>query len=173
MIRTERLVLRGWRPEDREPFAELNADPEVMRYLLGPLTREKSDALADQIERHHAERGFGAWAVEVPGEAPFVGFVGLAVPAFRTDAVEIGWRLARRCWGRGFATEAAKAALANGFDGLGLDEIVAFTVPTNVRSRAVMERIGMTRDPADDFEHPAVPEGHPHRTHVLYRIRRA
>jgi RimJ/RimL family protein N-acetyltransferase len=172
---TPRLLLRPWRPSDRAPFAALNADPRVVEYLPGPLSREQSHAIVDRIEAHFAARGFGFWAVEIPGVAPFAGFVGLSVPRFEahfTPCVEIGWRLAAEHWGHGYATEGARAALAFGFDALGLDEVVSFTVPDNRRSRAVMERAGMTHDPADDFDHPALPEGDPLRRHVLYRLRR-
>lgn len=171
-LRTERLLLRRWRDDDRAPFAALNADPRVTEFLPAPLSRADSDALVDRIEAHFAARGFGLWAVEVPGEIPFAGFVGLAVPAFEaafTPCVEVGWRLAAACWGHGYASEGARAALAFGFAQLALAEIVSFTVPANVRSRRVMERLGMTRDPADDFDHPALPDGHPLRRHVLYR----
>ena len=174
-LRTARLLLRRWRDEDRAPFAALNADPLVTEFLPGPLSRARSDALADRIAAHFAAHGFGLWAIEVPGQVPFAGFVGLAVPAFEaafTPCVEVGWRLASACWGRGYATEGARAALAFGFARLGLAEIVSFTVPANVRSRRVMERLGMTHDPADDFDHPALPEGHPLRRHVLYRATR-
>lgn len=171
-LRTERLLLRRWRDDDRAPFAALNADPRVTEFLPAPLSRADSDALVDRIEAHFAAHGFGLWAVEVPGEIPFAGFVGLAVPAFEaafTPCVEVGWRLAAACWGHGYASEGARAALAFGFAQLALAEIVSFTVPANVRSRRVMERLGMTRDPADDFDHPALPDGHPLRRHVLYR----
>jgi len=173
-LQTPRLLLRPWLPADLEPFARLNADPRVMEHLPGALSREQSDALAGRIAAHFTERGFGLWALEVPGVARFVGFVGLSVPRFETaftPCVEVGWRLAAEHWGRGYATEAARAALAFGFDGLGLTEIVSFTVPANLRSRAVMERIGMTRDPGEDFEHPSLPPSHPLRRHVLYRLR--
>lgn len=176
MLRTERLVLRPWTAADRGPFAALNADPEVMRYFMATLTREESDAVAQRVQDAFAEQGFGFWAVEVPGVTPFGGFVGLNRPRFSahfTPCVEVGWRLGRRFWGRGYATEAARAALAYGFDELALDEIVAFAVEGNARSRAVMERLGMTHDPADDFDHPGVPAGHPLARHVLYRIGRA
>jgi RimJ/RimL family protein N-acetyltransferase len=175
-IQTLRLRLRLWRDEDLPAFAALNADPKVMEFLSRPLDRGASDALAARIRDHFARRDFGLWAVEVPGVADFIGFVGLSVPAFEaplTPCVEVGWRLAHEHWGQGYATEAAGAALAFGFRHLGLEEIVSFTVPANRRSRGVMERIGMTRTPADDFDHPALPEGHPLRRHVLYRaIRR-
>ena len=143
-----------------------------MAWLGGPLDRPASDALADRIEEHFESRGYGLWVVEVPDGSPFVGFVGLAVadfPAEFTPAVEVGWRLAEAYWGRGYATEAATAALAFGFSTLGLDEIVSFAAVGNVRSRRVMERIGLRRDPADDFEHPRVAVGDPLRPHVLYR----
>jgi RimJ/RimL family protein N-acetyltransferase len=173
-LHTPRLLLRTWLPADLEPFARLNADPRVMEHLPGVLSREQSDALAARIAAHFAEKGFGLWALEVPGVAPFVGFVGLSVPRFEaafTPCVEVGWRLGAEHWGRGYASEAARAALMFGFDRLGLREIVSFTVPANQRSRAVMERIGMTRDPSEDFEHPSLPPSHPLRLHVLYRIR--
>lgn len=173
-IRTERLLLRAWREEDLPAFAALNADPEVMEFLPKLLTRAESDAMAARIRDHFARRGFGFWGVEVPGVADFVGFVGLAVPSFEahfTPCVEIGWRLARAHWGQGYATEAARGALGFGFRELGLAEVVAFTVPANRRSRAVMERLGMARSSEDDFEHPALPDGHPLRPHVLYRAR--
>jgi RimJ/RimL family protein N-acetyltransferase len=173
-IRTPRLLLRRWREDDREPFAALNADPVVLEFLARALTRAESDGFADNIEAHFARHGFGLWAVEAAGVAPFIGYVGLVVPRFEahfTPCVEIGWRLAYAYWGRGYATEAAAAALAFGFEAAGLDEIVSFTVPENVRSRSVMEKIGMARDPRDDFDHPNLPEGHRLRRHVLYRLR--
>jgi RimJ/RimL family protein N-acetyltransferase len=174
-LRTERLHLRRWGPGDREPFAVLNADPRVTEHLPGPLSREESDAFLERIEAHFVEHGFGLWAVEVEGLARCAGFVGLAVPRFEahfTPCVEIGWRLAAEHWGRGYATEGARAALAFGFDVLGLDEIVSFTVPRNARSIRVMQKIGMQRDAKDDFDHPSLPAGHPLQRHVLYRIAR-
>jgi RimJ/RimL family protein N-acetyltransferase len=172
-IPTDRLLLRGWRDADRAPFAALNADPRVMEYFAsGALSRRESDALADRIEAHFVARGFGLWAIDVPGVAAFAGFCGLAVPSFTahfTPCVEIGWRLAPECWGRGYATEAARAVLAHAFGPLGLHQVVSFTTASNLRSQRVMQRIGMTRDPADDFDHPGVAEGHPLRRHVLYR----
>jgi RimJ/RimL family protein N-acetyltransferase len=172
-LRTDRLLLRRWRASDRESFARINADPIAMQHFVAPLTRAQSDAFAERIERHFEEHGFGPWAVEVSGVAPFIGYVGLLLltyPAHFTPAVEVGWRLDRAFWGRGYASEAALAAIADGFGRLGLREIVSVTAPANVRSIKVMERIGMTRDPKDDFEHPNVPEGHRLRHHVLYRI---
>jgi RimJ/RimL family protein N-acetyltransferase len=174
-LRTERLLLRRWVAADRDPFAQLNADPRVMEFFPSTYSREHSDAIVDRIEAHFAERGFGLWAVEIPCAVPFAGFVGLSTPRFDahfTPCVEIGWRLALAYWGRGYATEGARAALAFGFQALNLDEIISFTVPRNIRSRRVMEKIGMTHNAADDFDHPAVPEGHSLRRHVLYRIAR-
>jgi RimJ/RimL family protein N-acetyltransferase len=174
-LRTKRLLLRRWRHDDLGPFAELNADPEVMRLFKSTLDRSASDLLVETIEREFEERAFGLWAVEVFDEAPFIGFVGLHHAVFAapfTPAVEIGWRLARTYWGHGYATEGARAALAFGFERLSLPEIVSLTTPANTRSRAVMERLGMTRDPDDDFDHQSFPEGHPLRRHVLYRLRR-
>ena len=175
-MRTERLILRRWREEDREPFAALNADPLVMEFFPEPLDRALSDELIDRIEADFVRLGFGLWAVEVAGVAPFIGFVGLSEPTFTshfTPAVEVGWRLDRAFWGHGYATEAADASVAFGFGVLELEEIVSFTVPENRRSRRVMERLGMTNDAADDFDHPRVPVGHRCRRHVLYRLTRA
>lgn len=172
-ITTRRLVLRRWRDADRVPFAALNADPEVTRYLRKPLTREESDAFVDRIERTFETRGLGVWAVEVADTAEFIGFTGLWPTRFDahfTPAIEVGWRLARSAWGHGYATEAAMASVRFGFDHLGLDEIVSFTAEINTRSIAVMRRIGMVRDPADDFDHPDIPPESPLRRHVLYRI---
>lgn len=170
---TPRLRLRRWLEADREPFAALNADPAVMEHFPAMLSRGESDALADSIEAGFERDGFGLWAVEVLGSGDFVGFTGLAVPGFEahfTPAVEVGWRLARSAWGHGYATEAGRAALAFGFERAGLGEIVSLTAVGNARSRAVMERLGMTRDPADDFDHPKLAEGDPLRRHVLYRL---
>jgi RimJ/RimL family protein N-acetyltransferase len=175
-IETERLVLRAWREPDLAPFAALNADPLVMEHFPGVLSRAESDASAARITDHFARHGFGPWAVEVAGVAPFAGFVGLSIPSFEaafTPCVEIGWRLAREHWGRGYAPEAARAALRFGFERLSLDEIVSFTVPANLKSRRVMEKIGMSHDPRDDFDHPSIAPGHPLRRHVLYRIGKA
>ena len=172
---TERLLLRRWRDEDRGPFAALNADPAVMEHFPSPMTRAESDAFVDRIIAQHDEHGWGLWAVEVQATGRFIGFTGLAVPRFEahfTPAVEVGWRLARDAWGSGYASEAARAAVAFGFDELGLEQIVSFTAVGNLRSRAVMVRIGMTHDPAEDFDHPALPEGHALRRHVLYRLPR-
>jgi len=172
-IRTERLLLRGWRAEDRAPFAEIGADAEAMRHYPSILTRAESDACMERYEREWAREGFGKWAVEIPGVAAFAGSVGLATLSFEasfTPCVEIGWRLAREHWGRGYATEAARAAIEDGFTRARLDEIVAFTVPANTRSIRVMERLGMKF--AGEFDHPVIAAGHPLRRHVLYRLDR-
>jgi len=171
-LRTERLLLRRWRPEDREPFAAMNADPEVMERLPTLLDRAQSDALAGRADASFDDHGYGLWAVEVPGVAPFIGFVGLALqtfPAHFTPAVEVGWRLARAHWDHGYATEAARASVADGFTRAGLDEIVSMTSRGHDRSRHVMEKLGLHCDPADDFAHPNL-AGHPLEQHVLYRI---
>lgn len=175
-LRTPRLRLRGLRADDLAPFAAMNADPRVMEHLPAPLSRLESDELAARVAAGFAVHGFGLWAVETIGEreAPFIGLTGLDRPSFDAPfgpCVEVAWRLAAEHWGRGYATEAARAALRFGFEELGLPEIVAFTVPANRRSRRVMEKLGMRRDPADDFDHPRLPEGHPLRRHVLYRVR--
>ncbi len=172
-LRTDRLVLRRWRPEDLEPFAALNADREVMARFPSTLDRAASDALAETADAHFDEHGFGLWAVEVAGTGQFVGFTGLSVPRFTahfSPAVEVGWRLARAAWGHGYATEAATATLDDAFGRVGLAEVVSFTSLGNERSRAVMRRLGMTRDPADDFDHPSLPACHWLRRHVLYRL---
>ena len=174
-LRTERLLLREWRDEDLDPFAALNADPEVMRFMPKLLSRDECAARIQSMREHFRDHGFGLWAVEVRNVSLFVGFVGLSIPRFEAPfmpCVEIGWRLAREAWGRGFATEAARAAVALGFDVFGLQEILSFTVHDNVRSRRVMERLGMKHDPAGDFDHPLLAEGHPLRKHVLYRLPR-
>jgi RimJ/RimL family protein N-acetyltransferase len=171
-IRTDRLLLRRWRLEDREAFAAMNADARVMEHFPGLMSREQSDALIERIETHFENHGYAQWAVEIPNVAPFAGFVGLSIPRFEasfTPCVEIGWRLAAEFWGNGYATEGARAAMAFGFHELKLNEILSFTVPGNVRSRRVMEKIGMRHDVGGDFEHPLLPDGHPLRRHVLYR----
>ena len=172
-LTTDRLLLRQWHESDREPFAAQSADPEVMRYFPKLLTRDEADALIDRHQVQLAAGEPGLFAVEVRESGAFIGFVGLAVPSFEasfTPCVEVGWRLARSAWGHGYATEAALAALDHGFNTLMLDEIVSFTSLPNTRSRAVMERIGMTF--VAEFEHPNLEPGHPLRRHALYRIRR-
>jgi RimJ/RimL family protein N-acetyltransferase len=172
---TPRLTLRQWRDGDLDPFAAMNADPEVMRFFPAPLPREQSDDLATHAKHGIEERGWGLWAVEVVESGRFIGFIGLAEPRFEahfTPAVEVGWRLARDAWGNGYATEGAHAAVAYAFDDLRLEEIVSFTSAINEPSRKVMERLGMTHDPSDDFDHPFLGDG-PLRPHVLYRLRRS
>jgi len=174
-LRSERLLLRQWRDSDRLPFRQLNADPRVMEFMPELLTAEASDALLDRAQKHFSRHGFGPFAVEVLDTGSFIGFVGLSVPAFDAHfmpAVEIGWRLAFEYWGKGLATEGARTALGFGFHDLGLEDVVSFTVPANQRSRRVMDKLGMTHDPRDDFDHPNLPEGHSLRRHVLYRIKR-
>ena len=171
--RTARLQLRQWRAQDRDAFAAMVADPEVMRYFPAPLTRAQSDAMADKCEALIAERGWGIWAVERLADQQFIGFVGLHVPQPDlpfSPGVEISWRLAQHAWRQGFATEAAQAALTVGFGTLRLPEIVAFTTETNLPSQAVMRRLGMKHDKTGDFGHPALPAGHALRPHVLYRL---
>jgi RimJ/RimL family protein N-acetyltransferase len=175
-LRTPRLLLREWRDDDYAPFAAMCGDPQIMRYYYRSFPdRAASDGWIDRMRRHNAEHGFAYWAVELPREASLIGAIGLTrvlSPGFRfAPAVEIGWRLARSHWGRGYATEAARAVLDDGFGRLGLSEIVSFTVPANSRSWRVMQRLGMTRDPMDDFDHPSIPEGHALRRHMLYRLR--
>ena len=172
MIETDRLLLRGWRASDRAPFAAMNADPEVMRYFPAPLSREESDALADRLAADVEEQGWGLWALEERRTGAFIGFTGLARAGFEahfTPAVEVGWRLARPAWGNGYATEAARACVAFAFAELSVEGLVSFTAAGNARSRAVMERLAMTHDPEEDFDHPALPAGHELRRHVLYR----
>jgi RimJ/RimL family protein N-acetyltransferase len=168
-----RVSLRRWRDEDREAFAAMNSDARVMEFFHSSLSRGESDAMVDRIQAHFDEYGFGLWAIEVPGVAPFIGFAGLTWARFSapfTPCVEVGWRLAFEHWGHGYATEAARSALGYGFGTLVLPEVVSFTSATNHRSRAVMERLGMRRDPAGDFDYPSFPDGHPLRRHVLYRL---
>ena len=174
-INSERLFLRRWRDEDLEPFAALNADLVAMRFMPGVMTRGETLALIARIEEHFRVHGFGIWAVDVPGVAPFVGFLGLQRVGFAapfTPAIEIGWRLTPAFWGRGYATEGAQAALRYGFEKLNLDQIVSFTVPANKASWSVMERVGMTRDVGGDFDHPRLAVGHALRRHILYRKQR-
>ncbi len=172
-LRTERLLLRPWRETDLAPFAAMNADPQVVEFLNGPLTRAESDAMVERIATSWATKGYGLWALEVIDGPEFIGYTGLWDALFEapfTPAIEVGWRLARSAWGFGYATEAARASLAYGYATLDLPEVLSFTAAANLRSRAVMERIGMVRDPAGDFEHPKVPAGSPLRHHVLYRL---
>lgn len=173
-LRTARLVLRPWRESDRAPFAAMNADPKVMEHFPGVNTREESDVGFDRIVAKLAAQGFGLWAVEIVGGAEYIGFVGLnpADELMGRPVLEIGWRLAADHWGRGYATEGARASLAHAFDVLGQDEIVSFTTGANKRSRHVMEKLGLTRRPEDDFDHPRVPVTWSGRRHVVYAITR-
>ena len=175
-LTTDRLLLRQWRDSDREPFAALNADPAVMEHFPALQTREQSDDLIDRNIPELDGRGWGLWAMEVKDTGEFIGFTGLNVPTFEAPflpGVEIGWRLAKGAWGNGYATEAARAALAYAFGPAGLDEIVSFTATTNLPSQRVMQRIGMVHDEAGDFDHPRIEDGHRLQRHVLYRITRA
>ena len=172
-IETPRLILRRWKADDREPFARLNADPRVMRFFPSTLSRVESDGLAGRIELALKARGWGLYAAEGRESGEFLGFIGLSAPDFAahfTPCVEIGWRLAAEFWNRGLATEGARAVVSYAFETLKIPELVSFTTEGNSPSRRVMEKIGMTHDPADDFDHPRMAEGHPLRHHVLYRL---
>jgi len=175
-LRTKRTLLRQWKDSDLPVWCAMNADAEVRRHFASVLTEEESLGEAQRIRDAVSQRGWGAWALELPGVMPFAGFVGLLVPTFEapwTPAVEIGWRLPTAAWGKGYATEAARAVARFAFDVLELDEIVAIAVPGNTPSHKVMERIGMRREAEGDFEHPRLPEGHALRRHLLYRLDRA
>lgn len=170
---TDRLQLRRWREEDLAPFRLLNADPHVMDFMPAPLSAAESDGMVERIENHFQRHGFGPFAVELRSDRQFLGFIGLSIPGFEAPfmpAVEIGWRLRAESWGKGLATEGARAAIRFGFEQLGLESIVSFTVPANLRSRRVMEKLGMRHSAGEDFQHPSLPEDHPFRPHVLYRL---
>ncbi|MGA2907889.1 MAG: GNAT family N-acetyltransferase [Terracidiphilus sp.] len=174
-ITTDRLLLRRWRDSDRLPFQAMNADPRVMEFMPSLLSPDESDALVDRAQAHFDRHGYGSFAAELIENHSFIGFIGLSIPNFDAPfmpAVEVGWRLAFEYWGHGLATEGARAAVHYAFGELGLDNLVSFTVPENLRSRRVMEKIGLTHDPNDDFDHPRLSEGHPLRRHVLYRLKR-
>ena len=173
-LRGPRVTLRPWREGDRAMFATINADPEVMQHFPAPLTHVESDALLARAQKTLEKNGWGNWALEIEGQ--FAGFAGLSRPSFKahfTPCIEIGWRLARKFWGGGYASEAARLALAHGFLALAFEEIVSFTATTNLRSQHLMRRIGMRHDAADDFDHPRLPPGHPLQRHVLYRLARS
>lgn len=173
MLQTPRLLLRPWHESDREPFRRMNADSRVMEFLAAPLSPHDSDRMIDRIQAHIAQYRFGFFAAELRATGEFIGFVGISHVPFEahfTPCVEIGWRLAAAHWNRGLATEGARRCLDYALQELALPEVVAFTVPANLRSRRVMEKLGMSRSPADDFQHPRLPEGHPLRPHVLYRV---
>jgi RimJ/RimL family protein N-acetyltransferase len=172
IIETDRLILRGWHSSDREPFANLNADPRVMEFFPATLSRAETEAMISKIEEKFRQQGFGLWAAELRETKNFIGFIGLNVPGHPlpfSPCVEICWRLAFDYWGRGYAQEGARAVLTYGFERLRLKEIVSFTTVNNLRSRRVMEGIGMAYDAHGDFDHPNVPKNHPLRRHVLYR----
>ncbi|MGW4791298.1 GNAT family N-acetyltransferase [Nonomuraea sp. NPDC004297] len=174
-METERLIMRRWREADREPFAAMNADPEVMEHFPAPLTREESDALVVRIEDQFDRRGYSLWALEVRESGEFIGFTGLVLQTFDAPflpAVEIGWRLARPAWGHGYAIEAARRAAQYAFEEAGLGDIISMTAESNLRSQSVMRRLGMTRDPAEDFAHPRLAADNPLSRHVLYRLKR-
>ncbi|WP_420156143.1 GNAT family N-acetyltransferase [Siphonobacter sp.] len=173
-LQTPRLHLRTWQADDQEAFAAINADPEVMLHFPALLNRTESDGLMDRFINHFETHGWGRWAVEERETGKLLGFCGLAIVSFQTPftpAVEIGWRFARDYWGKRYAFEAAHAAMRDGFERLHLPEIVSFTVPANVRSYRLMQRLGM--QPGENFEHPKLPVGHSLREHVLYRITRS
>jgi RimJ/RimL family protein N-acetyltransferase len=172
-LRSDRILLRRWKLADRAPFAAMNRDPQVMQHFPSLLNRRQSDQMVDRVEAHFEKYGFGLWAAELRATQEFIGFVGLSIPRFQaafTPCVEIGWRLAPSFWGSGLATEGAKAVACHAFAFLKMHELVSFTVPSNIRSRRVMEKLGMSSDPAEDFDHPKLPEGHALRRHVLYRL---
>lgn len=174
MLETDRLLLRRWQDSDREPFAAINADPRVMEFFPSTLTREESDQLIDSIESHFDNRGFGLFATENKADHALIGFIGLHVASFQahfTPCVEIGWRIAAPYWGKGLATEGSREVIRFAFEWLKLESLVSFTVPENIASRRLMEKLGMTHDPKDDFDHPRLPPGHRLRRHVLYRLK--
>ncbi len=174
MLETPRLLLRPWRESDREPLQRMNADPRVMEFFAAPLSPAESDRMIDRMQAHIAQHRFGFFAAELRATGEFIGFAGMSHVSFGahfTPCIEIGWRLAAAHWNRGLATEGARECLHYAFQKLALPEVVAFTVPANLRSRRVMEKLGMSYSPADDFQHPHLPEGHPLRPHVLYRVR--
>ena len=173
VLNTDRLILRPWQAQDRAPFTAINRDPAVMQFMPALLSAEESNAFVDRIETHFNQHGFGLWAAQLRNSDQFIGYIGLAVPRFHAPfipAVEIGWRLASEFWRRGLATEGARTVVEHAFSVLQLTALVSFTVPTNLPSRRVMEKLDMTRDPADDFDHPFLEEGHPLCRHVLYRL---
>lgn len=177
MLITKRLILRPWKKEDLDPFAQMVADPKVMEFFPSVLTKEESDCLAARFQEHIEKTRWGLWATQEKESGSFIGFIGLSpVTLFKepfAPAVEIGWRLAHPFWNKGYATEGAKAALEYGFNILNLEEIVAFTAKLNLRSQNVMRKLRMHYNPKDDFEHPKVPEGNILRHHVLYRLNKS
>lgn len=177
ILSTQRLILREWRDPDAAPYAALNADPRVREYFPSVLTKDQSDTEMGRIRAGYERDGFCMFAAELISTGEFIGFIGIqtvtyTIPMVAQPTVEIGWRLAHAYWGKGLATEGAAAALRYALDAVKLPEIIAITVPNNVRSRRVMEKIGMKHHPELDFEHPRLPEGHPMRRHVLYAVQR-
>ncbi|WP_273523657.1 GNAT family N-acetyltransferase [Mailhella massiliensis] len=170
ILETSRVRLRPWEESDLAPFRTLNADPAIMRFFPAPLTHEESDALAASLQERMQRNGFGLWALELPGIAPFAGFIGLNVPSFNPSLVEIGWRMHKNFWGRGFATEGAALAMEAGFSLFSLKDICSFTATLNTPSQRVMQRLGMEHRPEDDFNHPSLPPDHRLSRHVLYRM---
>jgi RimJ/RimL family protein N-acetyltransferase len=172
-LRTERALLRRWQARDLDPCAAMNADPRVMEHFPAPLCGRETAYFIERMESSFEDRGYGLWALELPGEAPFIGCAGLLAVGNElpfAPAVELGWRLARAHWGMGLAREAASAAIAFAFDHLGLRELVAYTAERNERSRRLMDRLEMHHDPAENFLHPGLPSAHPLAPHVLYRL---
>jgi RimJ/RimL family protein N-acetyltransferase len=175
ILRTRRLILRQWKESDLLPFARMNADQRVMEFMLGKMTKEETRQSIEGIKKHFDAHGFGRWAVEIADSGKFIGFVGISIPPYTlpfSPCVEVAWRICPEEWGRGYAPEAAKEALRDGFERVGLEEIVSFTTLTNLKSRRVMEKLGMQYCPDQNFDHPMVPEGHSLRRHVLYRMER-
>lgn len=173
VLRTQRLILRRWKESDLLPFARINADPRVMEFMLGTMTEEETRQSIERIEKHFDAHGFGGWAVEVADSEKFIGLVGISIPRYTlpfSPCVEIAWRICAEEWGKGYAPEAANEAMRDGFERVGLQEIVSFTTLTNLKSRRVMEKLGMRYCPAEDFDHPMVAEGHSLRRHALYRM---
>jgi RimJ/RimL family protein N-acetyltransferase len=176
ILRTRRLILRRWKESDLLPFARMNADQRVMEFMLGKMTKEETCQSVEGIKKHFDAHGFGRWAVEIADSGKFIGFVGISIPPYTlpfSPCVEVAWRICPEEWGRGYAPEAAKEALRDGFERVGLEEIVSFTTLTNLKSRRVMEKLGMQHCPDQNFDHPMVPEGHSLRRHVLYRMGKA
>jgi RimJ/RimL family protein N-acetyltransferase len=176
ILTTERLVLRPWTQSDLEPMAAMNADSRVMEYFPGIKSRAESEKEMESLQEHIEKYGWGFWAASLRETGQWIGLIGLkhvSIAAHFTPAIEVGWRLSQPFWGKGFATEGARASLQYGFEVLKVPEIVSYAPTQNIPSRRVMERIGMRHDPKDDFDHPRLPEGHPLRRHVLYRLKRA
>ena len=173
VLRTRRLILRRWQESDLLPFTKINADPRVMEFMLGTMTKEETRQSIEHIKKHFDAHGFGRWAVEIADTEKFIGFVGISIPSYTlpfSPCVEVAWRICAEEWGKGYAPEAAKEAMRDGFERVGLQEIVSFTALTNLKSRRVMEKLGMRYCPAEDFDHPMVPASHSLLRHVLYRM---